>query len=126
MAPPRSHHRVPWPQQQCMQMGPTMTSCDVCRAAGWALVPRGVASGCFASANIFLKSFVEQKGALSTIERCTGASHFACAHCLHLPHACQGLLPSAPTRPQMLLTFVLSSPAPVPSPARKPPLAFRL
>ena len=56
-----------------------MTSYDVCRAAGWALVPRGVASGCFASANILLKSFVEQKGALSTIERCTGASHFACA-----------------------------------------------
>jgi hypothetical protein len=74
-APPRSHHRVPWPQQQCLQMGPTMTSCDVCRAAGWALGPRGVASGSFASANILLKSFVEQNGALSTIKRCTGASH---------------------------------------------------
>lgn len=105
MAPPRSHHRVPWPQQQCMQMGSTMTSYDVCRAAGWALMPRGVASGSFASANILLKSFVEHKGALSTLKRCTGASRNACAHCLRLTRACQGPLPSAPKVPPLLLTF---------------------
>ena len=126
VAPPRSHHRVPWPQQQCMQMGPTMTSCDVCRAAGWALGPRGVASGSFASANILLKSFVEQKGALSTIERCTGASRNACAHCLRLTRACQGPLPSALIVPPALSTTALASPAQVPSPASNSRLELRL
>ena len=108
MAPPRSHHRVPWPQQQRMQMGPTMTSCDACTAAGRALVPRGMAGGCFASAKSHLKSFVEHKGALSTLERCTGASHNAFAHCLRLLRACQGPLPSALKLPTLLLTFALS------------------
>ena len=59
-------------------------------AAGRALVPRGAAGGCFASVNILLKSLVEQKGALSTLKRCTGAAHNACAHCLRVPRACQG------------------------------------
>ena len=108
MASPRSHHRVPWPQQQRMQMGPTMTSCDACTAAGRALVPRGMAGGCFASAKSHLKSFVEHKGALSTLERCTGASHNAFAHCLRLLRACQGPLPSALKLPTLLLTFALS------------------
>ena len=107
MASPRSHHRVPWPQQQRMQMGPTMTSCDACTAAGRALVPRGMAGGCFASVNILLKFLVEHK-ALSTIERCTGASHNAFAHCLRLLRACQGPLPSALKLPTLLLTFALS------------------
>ena len=91
-------------------MGPTMTSCDACTAAGRALVPRGMAGGCFASAKSHLKSFVEHKGALSTLERCTGASHNAFAHCLRLLRACQGPLPSALKLPTLLLTFNESSP----------------
>ena len=106
-AQPDSSLSVHWPQQQSTQMSPTMSSYDVCRAAGRALVPRGVAGSCFALAKSHLKSFVEHKGVLSTLERCTGASHRACAHCLRLPRACQGQTPSVPKLPTLLLTFAL-------------------
>ena len=33
VAPPRSRHRVPWPQQQSTQMGPTLSSYAACTAA---------------------------------------------------------------------------------------------
>ena len=59
-----------WPQQQSTQMGPSVCY-DMCSLAGWGLVPRDVAGGCFASAKSHLKSFVEQNGALSTLKRCT-------------------------------------------------------
>ena len=92
-----------------MQMGPTMTSYNVCRAAGCALVPRGVASGCFASANILLKSFVEQKGALSAIKRCTAYRSLSLCLCSLPAFATRvpGSLPSGPKVPPLLLTFAL-------------------
>ena len=59
-------------------------------ATGHDLVPRGVAGGCFASAKIHLKFFVEQKGALLTLKPLNRIiSHSACAHCLRLLRTCQ-------------------------------------
>ena len=97
----------PGRSSQSTQMGPTLSSYAACTAARRVPCLEAWPAAVFALANILLKSFVEQKGALSTIKRCTGASHFACAHCLRLPRACQGPLPSAQTRSPSLLTVGL-------------------
>ena len=57
--------------------GPTMTSCDACTAAGRVPCLEAWPAAVFASAKNHLKSFVEHKGALSTLKRCTGAAHNA-------------------------------------------------
>ena len=109
--------------------GPTLSSYAACTAARRARASRRGRRLFFASAKGHLKSLVEQKGALSTLERWslrTGASHNAFAHCLRLPRARQGPLPSAPTVPPPLSTTALSSPAQVPSPASNSPLELRL
>ena len=88
--------------------GPTLSSYAACTAARRARASRRGRRLFFASAKGHLKSLVEQKGALSTLERWslrTGASHNAFAHCLRLPRARQGPLPSAPTVPPPLPTF---------------------
>ena len=98
-------------QPECVSLGP-----GVGRTPGFKLTPEAAGralclmawpAAVFASAKSHLKSLVEQKGALSTLKRCTGASHNACAHCLRLPRACQGPQPSAPTVLPSLRTFAL-------------------
>lgn len=64
-----------------MQLGPTMTSYDACTAARRVPCLEAWPAAVFASANILLKSF----SALSTLKRCTRASHYLAQRLCSLP-----------------------------------------